>query len=296
MLTSYQKELLLQGEKEIDERMLEDLRSKEELIFEAFHCIRPDFAGRPVEWKLGANPPDILCIDREGKRIGVELGEWLSEKQIKAFKIRERMEGSFLAAIRSEELPPPSNIGRVWLSVKSLKPLRRDDTEAFRKELLSLVRSVDSDWEKNEDRQSPQGYSHLDFSGYSYLERYLGRLHFWSRSEFDTPLGIRWITFQNYGGAYTPQESVDALREQLNKKTSKYDDLHRQESLDELYLLIYYDQGWFYNTPFAAPGFGFGEIAEIAAKVAASNYGKFQKIFLFNSLYGDQEAAQLWPI
>ncbi len=205
------------------------------------------------------------------------------------------MEESFLEAIRSEELPPPSNIGCVWLSVKSFKPLRRDGAEAFRKELLSLVRSVDSDWEKNEDRQSPQGYSHRDFSGYPYLDRYLGSLHFWSRSEFDTPLGIRWITFPNYGGAYTPQGSVDALREQLNKKTSKYLDLHQQQSLDELYLLIYYDQGWFYNTPFTAPGFGFREIAEIAAQAAADNHGRFDKIFLFNSLYGDQEAVQLWP-
>jgi hypothetical protein len=81
----------------------------------------------------------------------------------------------------------------------------------------------------------------------------------------------------------------------LNKKTSKYHDLHRRQSLDELYLVIYYDQGWFYNTPFAAPGIGFRQIAEIAAQVAADNHGVFQKIFLFNSLYRDQEVVQLWP-
>jgi hypothetical protein len=86
------------------------------------------------------------------------------------------------------------------------------------------------------------------------------------------------------------------MGEVLNKKTFKYHDLRHQQNLDELYLLIYYDQGWFYNTPFAAPGFGFREIAEIAAQLAANNPEPFQKFFLFNPLYGDQEAVQLWPI
>ena len=297
MLTSYQKELLLQGEREIDERLREDLRTKEELIFDAFNRAQPDFAGRPVDWELGADPPDILCIDDEGKRVGVELVEWLNEEQMKSSKIRERMEDSFMEVIRSKEIPPPSNIGLVWLSTKSLTPLRQADAEDFRKELLSLIERVDSDWGKNEDCNSPQGYFHRDFSGYPYLDRYLGSLRFWPRSRFNTSLGVRWVRFPNPTYAYTPQDAIDALREQLNKKTSKasYLDLHQRQNLDELYLLLYYDQGWIYNTPFNAPGFGFREIAEIAAQAAANNHGVFQKIFLFNSLYGDQEAVQLWP-
>lgn len=295
MLTSYQKELLLQGEREIDERLREDLRPKERIIFDAFHRVRPDFAGCPINWKLGANPPDIICTDDEGKRVGIELVEWLSEEQIKAFKTREKVEESFLETIRSQEIPPPSNIGLIWLSTQSAAPLRQADAEGFRKELRSLIERVNSDWEKNEGSRSPQGYSYQDFSSSPILDQYLGSLRFWPRSQFNTFLGMRWVRFPNHTDAYTPQDAVDALLKVIGKKTSKYRGLHQQESLDELYLLLYYDQGWIYNTPFNAPEFGFREIAEIAARAAANNHGVFQKIFLFNSLYGAQEAVQLWP-
>lgn len=299
MLTSSQRELLLQGEREIDERLLKGHKLRERLIFEAFYRTCPDFAGRPIDtWKqMMVDAPDIVCTDQNGKQIGLELSEWLNQEQMKYSKDRERMEDSFLNAIRSKEIPPPTNLGLVWLSTNSLTPLRQADAESFRKELLSLVESVDSNWGTNEDRESPQGYCHTDFSGYGRLGRYLGSLRFFPRSKFSASLGMPWVRFPTHGGAYSPQDAIDALREQLNKKTSKetYLDLHERQNLDELYLLLYYDQGWFYNTPFSAPEFGFRDVAEMVAQAAATNPGVFQKIFLFNSLYGDQEAVQLWP-
>lgn len=80
----------------------------------------------------------------------------------------------------------------------------------------------------------------------------------------------------------------------MDKKTSKYRDLHQKQNLDELYLLIYYDQGLFYNTPFIAPNFGFQQMVEIANRRANINPGFFRKIFLFNSVYPNHEVAELW--
>src|SRR5215467_3819428 len=85
MLTSYQRELLLRGEKEIDERLAAN-RLKERVIFEAFYRAAPDFAGCIIdEWKLSLpnDSPDILCIADNARRIGVELAEWLNEEQMR---------------------------------------------------------------------------------------------------------------------------------------------------------------------------------------------------------------------
>lgn len=295
MLTPLQKELLLQGEREIKDRLRKDLRLSEKLIFEAFYRTLPGFAGREIEWKLGPNPPDILCFDDAGRQIGVELVEWLNEAQIKASKIREKSEQSFLQVIRSQDISPPSNIGLVWLSSKLLVPLREADAEKFRLELFALIESENLKWEINLDQQTAGSYFYQDFSNYPYLKRYLASIQFFSRARFNTSRGARWIRFPTPTFAYSPEESIDSLIESIKKKTSKYIDLHRQESLDELYLLVYYDQGWFYNTPFNAPGVDFSNIAERVAQFVATDHGIFQKIFLFNSLYGNQEAIQLWP-
>jgi hypothetical protein len=68
---------------------------------------------------LGNDPPDILCTDEAGKRIGVELGEWINEKQMSESKRREAMENSYRAAVRSRDVPHPDKIGMVHFGVKS---------------------------------------------------------------------------------------------------------------------------------------------------------------------------------
>ena len=50
------------------------LRKEEKVIFEFFMKLMPNFAGRPVKWQPGNDPPDVLCTDNDGVRIGVELG------------------------------------------------------------------------------------------------------------------------------------------------------------------------------------------------------------------------------
>jgi hypothetical protein len=55
--------------------------ASEKIIFDAFLRIQPDFADEAItSWEqTKADPPDVLCVTRSGRRIGVELAEWLNE-------------------------------------------------------------------------------------------------------------------------------------------------------------------------------------------------------------------------
>src|SRR5215470_8473384 len=119
------------------------MRSIEKIVFEKFIANRPDFAGRPVSWEEGDDPPDVLCKDGEGKRIGVELAEWLNEKQIQASKQRESIEVSYEEALESKQTTPPTNVGLVWLSRKEEIRLSRADYVQFRDEMYDLIQEID---------------------------------------------------------------------------------------------------------------------------------------------------------
>src|SRR5262245_27526706 len=94
------------------------MRPIEKIVFEKFIANRPDFAGSPVSWEEGDDPPDVLCKDGTGKRIGVELAEWLNEDQMQASRLRESIESSYDEALQSKKTAPPANVGQVWLSRK----------------------------------------------------------------------------------------------------------------------------------------------------------------------------------
>ena len=274
------------------------LRDEEKLVFAAFLRTVPNFVDSPIErWESGQDPPDVLCIEKWGRRIGVELANWLDEEQMAASIERERLEHSYLEAIRSEEVAPPENIGLVWLSERLDTRLQQIDAESFRKELFELINEIDHQWFSNEDRDNPQGVFIRRFPNHSCLERHLQLLTIYSRKDFDTMLGFRWIDFPMTGGAYTPDTMVEALLEILRKKSLKYANLHREQGLEELHLVIYYNKALFHNTPFLAPDFGFREVADLAAQEARESHGNFEKIFLFNATgqEHEREAIQLWP-
>jgi len=76
-------------------------RAGERILFELFLKTNPNFAEEPIrEWtQPGQDPPDILCLTSSGRRIGVELGEWLNQRQMTEAKGREAIQDSILAAI-----------------------------------------------------------------------------------------------------------------------------------------------------------------------------------------------------
>jgi hypothetical protein len=274
------------------------LSSEEQTIFDSFYKILPDFAGRPVCWSLGNNPPDNLCIDSIGKRVGVELTAWLNEEQIKASKDREKLQDSYLKAIRSEQVAPPTNIGFILLKPKQGLSLKKADEQCFHEELYSFIEEIDSNWHELKYRGNPQGYSINKFSKYPCLEQYLDSLRLFPRSRLriNPKLGIPWIRFPVPGGSYTPQTAINALLFQINKKTKKYENLYQEQKLDKLFLVVYYSyKAIIHNSPFDGPGFGFRQVVDLVAQEVQNNHGVFSKIFLFNAVKSEEEVMLIWP-
>ena|SRR6266568_1397368 len=251
----------------------------EQKVFGAFVALLPNFAGRPVKCARGANPPDFLCTDFSGVQIGVELSEWLNQAQIARQRPRYQLEREYRQAIDSRSVPPPMNIGGVWLFAPWR--LSRSDSEAFCTELYALINYLDSNWSSLKDHDNPQGAIIRDFSGYPVVAKYLSSLMCWARAYRTATPGHEWITFMPHGGSYGTQSAVHALEISLQRKTAMYPTLKTTAGLAELHLLLYYDQGWAFNTPFDAPGFGFPEIASHLRRVAAADHGPFNRIFLF---------------
>lgn len=265
---------------------------REKAIFEYFEQKHADFAGRKITWLPGNDPPDILCTDEAGKRIGVELGEWINEVQMKVGKEQETAEKSFASTIQSRKVPHPRHIGMVWIARKPAAMLKVTDQDQFKKEIYRLVEKIDQEWERNPDVNGPQGYQEYDFSPYPTLSKYLHALDFKPVGMINPPNGYEWLGFRPWGGAYSSQSAIDALASLVGKKTAKYADLHAKEKLDELYLIAYYDQALFYNTPYDTSGTGFKEIAALCSEWLKKNTGKFQKVFLFDST-GDGKVIRL---
>jgi hypothetical protein len=271
------------------------ISAEETTIFKSFAEVRPDFAGRELTCGPGADPPDFVGTDAAGKRVGIELGEWLDKQQMAISVARERQKNSFLNALKSEEIDPPKNIGLIWIGKAERLALRDEDAKAFRDEMYKCVSDIDSKWKSNAEWHEPQGFQLTDFGAYPALAKYLIALDFMARTRYDTIKGIAWLTFPAEGGAYTPANAVDALLALIRKKTSMYERLHAKENLSELYLVAYYDLGLIYNTPYFTPNFGWDQVAAIAAAEIKKNPGAFQKVFLFNSLIPDRTVTLLYP-
>ena len=263
------------------------MRRNERAAFEMFATIRPNFAERPITWAPGADPPDVLC--RAGAaRIGVELAEWLDEWQIAQAKRDEQEADSYQPILLRARAHEPKHLREVWM----VPAMRLDQSLAdrFEQEFFAFIREIDIDWPNREDNDDPQGVDVEDFAGYPTVGKYLTGLECYA-TERACP-SRDWLNMYGNGAGYDPQDAVDALIVVFRNKCEKYSDLHANQQLDELYLLLYYDQAWQYNTPYEAPGWSFCKIAGILADIAKSEHGAFDKIFLFDSV--NRRVAAIW--
>lgn len=273
----------------------------EEANFRAFLETQAGFAGRPIkDWQRGGDPPDVLCLDSNGERIGVELMQWVNEQQMAVSKARYALEESYLRIIRSPDESPPENLGLIWLRAKDRTRLDPTRATEFREELYGCVRQVNDAWSLHPEWNDPQGYDFEDFTGYPCLAQHLDGLHFMCPQRFKPGLGAEWITFPAHGGAYTPLRMRDALLENVRKKIMKYSQPQNQQKLkgqqlDEFHLLAYYDEAVLHNSPYHAPGVGFREIAGVVARELATTTHPFDKVFLFSPIEKSQKVLQVWP-
>jgi hypothetical protein len=267
------------------------MRENERQIFEEFLKARPDFAGGPFTWEPGNDPPDVLC-SLGTLRVGVELAEWVDEWQIKNGKAEERERDSFEPAIRVKERAPLQNIGEIMMVVKA--PLPKPEVARFREQFLAFLAKLDADWLNLEDSDDPQGLDIETFAGFPLLERYVAGLECYPASVRPARSGTQWVDLPGSAAAFDPAEAVESLMSIFRKKIAKYGGLRAGQRLDQLYLLLFYNQAWSYNTPFEGEDYGFANVAQELRTAAASEHGEFDKIFLFDPV-ATSSVEQVWP-
>ena len=287
------------------------MAENENLIFESFLKLCPDFADEPLkewdiidEWyaKRAIEPPtppfdqrpDVIAVTASGKRIGVELKSWVNREQIAEARKQERIQDNILKAIGKQPPNETQHIGCVWLNPKEVRFDARDAAD-FRKQMFALIQEVDDKWSKKPKRDKDYSQDESDFSSSPTLEKYLDRVRFFPASR--RHLRIRWIRFPDHGTFYSPNDMRETLRSSLiaHKTDARYKDLKDRVGLDEVYLLVHYDfKAFAYNTPFDAPNFGFKQAAEFASQVLNGNGGYFDRIFLFHFLWGQEEAYRIF--
>jgi hypothetical protein len=269
----------------------------EAAIFEAFKGVNPNFAGceiAHVEW--GGDPPDVLCLDPIGNRIGVELTEWLNPEQIERSKHQYRLEESYLSVIRSRDEPLPAHFGFVLMATRDVR-LAPEHGEKFRTELYRFLSQVDQDWNENPDwHDSPGGALFDDFHAYPVLAEHLVGLVLHSR-RFGP--GVDWICFRPHGGAYSPEWMQNALLNNISNKIRRYSTPEASkrlldERLSQFLLVAYYDQASLHNSPYDAPGFGFPEIGASLAAMLAGTSHPFHRVFLYSPVE-KIPFIQVWP-
>ena len=188
---------------------MSEKRDHERRIFERFLAISPTFAGELLaEWHQPADEkdfPDITGVSASGRRIGVELGEWLNEEEIQFAKRKERLEDSMLQAIGDQGLNETCHVDHVWLHPKPKARIRPADADAFRHQLFACIHECDRRWPTEHFWHSPQGAQLVndELAPYPVVAKHLHALKLWSRENGGQwPAAVDWITFPFRGGAF----------------------------------------------------------------------------------------------
>jgi len=284
-------------------------RAAEKNIFESLHRVKPDFAGELLRvWNQPKqDPPDILCTTASGRTIGVELGEWLNEDQIRDRKGLEAIQNSLLKAIGKQPDNGFENIYFAWPCPLPKARVKPADALALREEILKLAEGVDRRWDQELDWQSPQGCFFDDFTGYPTVGKYLQLVRFFPRRHYEGwppygrvvkrtwPAGCDWLVFRPAGGAYSQDAMVDALWAIIAKKIEKYEAKPPQVQMDDFYLLIHYNQAFLYNTPVETLFFKFEDAARAGSAFIGEDPGIFGKVFLMLAFQPGERVFQLYP-
>lgn len=261
------------------------IRTAERKVFEEFTAVAAFPSGTAC--REGNDPPDFVCTDSLQRRIGIELAEWVHEQQIAASKPQHRIRSSISPAT-SQLAIQAGNVGRVLLFPG--RELRDRDVEQFRAELADWIASIETSWVDFAERSTlHQGVPVRDFSSHPLLAAHLAQIDVFPRKdEANVFLGI----FAG-GGPYSTKPAVEALLAVLGKKVQKYSDLHDTESLAELWLLVYYWQGYLHNSPYDAPGYGLSQIAAQIGPSLQAEHGHFDRVYLFD--VPKRQLLTMWP-
>jgi hypothetical protein len=271
----------------VTRQQLTEKQERECRVFGAFLKIAPAFAGEELaDWAPPAEEndfPDIRANSVAGQRIGVELGEWLHQKEIAAAKTKEFIEDSILGVIGEQGPNHTAHIHHLWLHPKAKAPITPVDVEAFRFELFALIDECDRRWPEERFWRRGTTLANDDLAAYPTLSKYLAAIRLWPR-EYHEPWGegIPWITFPMRAGAFSQETMLKPLRDLVSAKINHYN----VSGYDHLSLLIYYDQAALFNSPVETPLHSFDDAAKHLTDYVDGDLGPFQSIYLFIWLDG----------
>jgi len=270
--------------------------NEEKAVFDAFLALEPEFAGEPIEsWQLaGQDPPDIVCLTVSGRRIGVELGEWLHHGEMSAGKLREIIDRQLLDAIGD---PQPLNTSRhfdmVILHPRDRVRLGGKDQGPFRVALLSLITDVDTRWPTERRWHYPKGCRIVDLSQWPALDKHLESVHF-HPGQSQWAEGINWILPAAQVFTFDDTTMVDPLKLVLDSKVVKYRARQMATPCDEFVLLVFFNQGLMYNPPIRTPRRSIEMVVNDIRRSLPADRRPFGKGYLFMAPAPGSRAFRLW--
>jgi hypothetical protein len=268
-------------------------RERERRIFAGFVQLLQEFSGEPLAgWDQPEQEndfPDIIGETVSGRRIGVELGEWLNAKEMAAAMTKERREECINAAIGQQGDNPTTHIKYLWLHPKG--HVHAKDYAQFREQLFDIIRASDERWPNEPYWQRGTLLSADDLKAYPVLAKYLDGIRLFAKTpgrEWPTP--DWWILFPAGGGFFNKDTMLNPLKQLIASKTAHYG--QSNTGFTHLSLLLYYEQAVLYNSPYATPLHPEEAIVEAAKESIGESIAPFERIFLYIAI-GDGRVFRL---
>lgn len=261
-------------------------KEREKVIFDAFTRTEPNFVGEKVTCNQYDNdPPDFICENKKGWRLGIELVEWLNEHQTRRSREFDNLEKQISKVISSSILQDYIKYHDISIFPKEdIHPIQRDHQKFIKEFIDILINEATS-------KQSSEEEIYLNnFDQYSTLGKFVNHIRI---EKTKLSLGCEFVR----GGAYSPEDAVAALLRQIEKKINKknYVTLKNDLKLNELYLIIYYWRALIWNSPYKGANYDINDIVAYVKNILSKKYTFFDKIFLFIALEPNMWIFKIYP-
>jgi hypothetical protein len=254
-------------------------REHERALFAAFLEVEPEFAGeRLADWRQPDDErdfPDITGRSVTGRKIGVEIGEWLNEEEIQTAKQKERIEEAFLNAIGEQGLNPTKHIRYIWLHPKT--KIATSDISSFRDQLFACILECDRRWPNERFWKIGHRLVGDELAPYPLLTKYLDAIKLWPAN--GEQWKENWITFPARVDIFDAETMRKPLRELVATKVGHYAATHT--GFDDLSLLVIYNRAAIYNSPADTPLHSYDDAVAELKRAIGSKRGPFDRVYLY---------------
>jgi hypothetical protein len=151
------------------------MKPEEKLLFETFLATHPDFLDIK-SWIPGPEPPDVIATNSHAHKIGIELTEWLDQRQTTPSVADQENQMRRLSALDTEHHDPPQNFQYAQIWFRNGTRFSKQEEWSFCQEFYRLVAYVDHNWER-EMAGTPQKIWN-DFSNYPTLGKHIYLVRF----------------------------------------------------------------------------------------------------------------------